>query len=108
MVGKKMVLMRKQLLVALFSLFLLMSGLSVFAADYDVCRSDCETAESDCKQRINSPNDLDMQDALKACDDGMTACYDRCEKEKAIREQQEKELQEKNNEKSPFVSPQDL
>jgi len=108
LVERKRVIIKKLIFIASISL-LLLSGRSVFAED-DRCRSGCETEESDCNSRAsNLPNDVEIQDALKACEDARPFCYDRCEKEKALKEQQEKELQEqKNNEKSMFISPQNL
>jgi hypothetical protein len=103
--------MGKRHMVVSASLFLFMCAGTVLA-ETDECRSGCETAESNCNAQISeyahSYDGDSFQDSLKSCGEERSACYDRCDKEKALKEQQEKELQEQRDKERPFVAPKDM
>jgi hypothetical protein len=119
--------MKRHYFIVSLSLFLLLSGQSVFAGEVEPCRKACENAEVSCRAQADVlPNELDKNDAYRVCEEEIVDCSNGCtpdrekeererlekiEQEKAAQEkaQQEKAQQEQQyNEKNGFVPLENL
>jgi hypothetical protein len=67
-----------KLIVAVLGVMLLSTVQAAFADDYDACRNKCSQKRSECVSRINSPNDIEVQDQTEACSAAESACHDDC------------------------------